>query len=136
MSSTIHDQEHAVRFARRSLWVATIVLAFLGAAAILFFLRPGSEARIIPILPLVIILGIGALMAIRPRGPHAAQELAALQDDELRRLSLGKAFRNGFLMVLLLQPGLALLATSALMAVVTISAGILTVLASLLWYDR
>jgi hypothetical protein len=72
-----------------------------------------------------------------------ARALKAVRKDELRQASLSRAWRNGFFAVLGLQPVLALgLAWSgaadgiALMAAGTVTIGAVTVLASLLWYDR
>ncbi|MES2324280.1 MAG: hypothetical protein V4633_18645 [Pseudomonadota bacterium] len=136
MSTSLHDQELALRHSRRSLWFATIVVALFGIAAIALYLRPDSDLRLMPVLPILLVIGIAALVSTRPRGPRAQAEMQALQSDELRQLGLNHAWRNGFLVMLLLQPVLVLVASAGLKAVIAITAGFLAVLGSLLWYDR
>jgi hypothetical protein len=72
-----------------------------------------------------------------------AARVHAVVDDELRRHSLGMAWRNGFFVILLAQPVFALLVTwsgtphpVALLAAASALAGVTVALASVLYYDR
>lgn len=131
MSSQLQDEvEPAVRYSRRSLWFALAVVLLLGAAAVLT--ARGGDTTLFSLLPVLIVIGAAALGR-----PGSGPEMKALASDELRQFSLGHAWRNGFLAVLVVQPLLAWQAASpSLMATVTATAGVLAVLASLLWYDR
>jgi len=136
--------DHAVRMSHRQLMAALGLLLLLGAAALLGF-GEGAAAQaggaLWKALPLVIVITVAALRNMVKRVD--ARALDAVRKDELRQASLQRAWRNGFLAVLFLQPVLALgLSWSAaahgvaLMAAVTVTLGAATVLTSLLWYDR
>jgi hypothetical protein len=63
--------------------------------------------------------------------------------DELRQASLHRAYRNGFIGILILQPLLVLLLPwtpvvypAAVMACASVTTGAVIVLGSLLYYDR
>jgi hypothetical protein len=69
--------------------------------------------------------------------------MLAVLDDELRQASLHRAYRNAFMLMLVLQPVLAIAVTTvavaspaAIMACATAVAGAVTMLGSLLYYDR
>jgi hypothetical protein len=89
----------------------------------------------------------GALLSLRRSKRQlagvTAARLHAVVDDELRRHSLGKAWRNGFFVMLLAQPLLGLAVNwfgtpypVALLAGASALAGVATALASVLYYDR
>ena len=136
--------DHAVHMSHRHLMAALGLLLLLGVAALLGF---GEGAAVQAggamwkALPLIIIIMVAALHRMGKRVD--ARALESVRKDDLRQASLQRAWRNGFLAVLFLQPVLAPgLAWSgaahgvALMAAVTVTLGATTVLASLLWYDR
>jgi hypothetical protein len=134
----------AARISHRQLLTALGLLLLLGLAALLG-LGEGATAQaggaLWKALPLVIVITVAALHRMGKRVD--ARALEAVRKDELRQASLQRAWRNGFLAVLFLQPVLALGLTwsgaahgVALMAAVTATLGAATVLASLLWHDR
>ncbi|HEY9102478.1 hypothetical protein [Chitinimonas sp.] len=85
-------------------------------------------------LPVVIAITVAVLQGLAKRSDKGSMQ--AVQQDELRQLSLQRAWRNGFLVALGLQP---LLVVSLIWVSVKHEAAVmavLTVLASLLWYDR
>ena len=136
--------DDAVRMSHRHLMAALGLLLLLGVAALLGF-GEGALAQaggaLWKALPLIIIIMVAALHRMGMRVD--ARALEAMRKDELRQASLQRAWRNGFLAVLFLQPVLALGLTwsaaahgVALMAAVTVTLGAATVLASLLRYDR
>jgi hypothetical protein len=115
----------------------------LGVAAMLSLTTAGGDAgkilwRVMPVL-----LTVTAASLYRSYKRVDGGALKAVRNDELRQASLSRAWRNGFLAVLGLQPVLALGLTwsgaaygVALMAATTAFAGAATVHASVLWYDR
>jgi hypothetical protein len=135
--------EAAVRMSHRHLAAALMIVGMLGCAAVLGLTTAGGDPDRTSwtVLPVIITVTAAALHRMYKR--VGVRALEAMRDDELRQASLSRAWRNGFLAVLGLQPVLALgLAWSgtahgiALMAAVTAGVGAATVLASLLWYDR
>lgn len=136
-----------VQHSRRQLWVALFLVVPLGTAALLMLGFPGKGASAGQYLMLMYPeLVAGALLSLR-RGKRvlaaSAAQTQAVVDDELRQHSLNRAWRNGFFVVLLGQPLLAWLVSGsgsphpvALLAGASALAGVVTVLASVLWYDR
>jgi hypothetical protein len=134
----------AVRMSHRHLLTGLLLVTVLGVAALLSFGSGGAgrAGKILwTLLPVMIVLGAASLHRMNKGGD--ARALKAVRDDELRQASLSRAWRNGFLAVLAVQPLLALgLAWSgtaygvAPMAAATVTIGTATVLATLLWYDR
>ncbi len=139
-----------VRFSHHGLSVALALLFVLAAIAIALIAFPDSAAagfagQAMRILPIGIIICIGLLLrpiagkSLRLSGPA----MQALLNDELRQFSLNRAYRNGFIAMLILQPLLALLISNipatyplVLMAAASATTGAIVVLASVLWYDR
>lgn len=137
------DIERATRAARQQLMGAMGVVLLIGTAALAGGGVIGSKAGhgLWMVLPLMIAIVVAALRLRAGRGD--ARALDAVRRDELRQASLNRAYRDGFFAMLTLQPLLALgLASSvpgdgpAFMAVATLTAGAVTLLASLLWRDR
>lgn len=133
----------AVRMSHRHLLAALTIVSMLGMAAVLSVTNAGGDAGKIlwQVMPVIITVTAGSLYRSYKRVDVRALE--AVRKDELRQASLSRAWRNGFLAVLGLQPVLALLLAwngagygIALMAAVTVCVGAATVHASLLWYDR
>lgn len=136
-----------VQHSRRQLWVALLLVIPLGTAALLVLAFPGKGAAtgqyLMIMYPEIV---AGALLSLR-RSKRAlaanAAQTQAVVDDELRQHSLNLAWRNGFFVTLLGQPVFALLVSGsgsphpvALLAGATALAGVVTVLGSVLWYDR
>lgn len=136
-----------VQHSRRQLWVALLLVIPLGTAALLMLAFPGKGAvtgqYLMIMYPEIV---AGALLSLRRSKRALAASVAQTQavlDDELRQHATNRAWRNGFFVVLLGQPVLALLVSGsgsphpvALLAGATALAGVVTVLASVLWYDR
>ena len=138
--------ETLVSYSRRSLWAALALVVVLGAIAVSLAIYPGAQmaGNAAALLPLAIVF---SAVGLRSRGGQLASQnpaaMKSIRDDELRQQSLSRAYRNGLLAVLVVQPLLAFaLATFAasyplaVMAAVTVTTGAAVVLASLLAYDR
>lgn len=142
-----HDQEKLIALSRRQLWLALSTVLVIGVAATCLLAFPSAQpavfaTRLFSLLPLFLVLAVAGLR-MRGRGAPGSAQVQALVNDELRQASVQLASRNGFVAVLaaqaLLAPALSLLALPnplALMAVLTIGAGVTVFLASLLYHDR
>jgi hypothetical protein len=147
MDSTVTDL--VVQYSRRQLWVALLLVLTLGTGALFALAFPGKASGTMQYVLMVLFpeLVAIALASVRRNkrvlaGIDAAR-MHAIVDDELRRHSLAKAWRNGFFVLLLAQPVLGLAVTwsgspypVALLTGATALAGVVTVLASVLYYDR
>lgn len=138
--------ESLVSYSRRSLWLALAFILVLGVSAISLAIFPGAKmtGNVAALLPMAIVLAAAGLRSRGGRlaGQHPAA-MKSIHDDELRQQSLHRAYRNGLLAVLVLQPLLAFALASfaaafplAVMAAATVTIGAVAVLASLLAYDR
>lgn len=145
-----NDSDSLVRYSHRVLWVALALLLALGAYAVLINVFPDGEAaalanRLFAMFPVAVVICLGALrwsLKGASMDPRSAAMQAVL-NDELRQLSLSRSYRNALVAVLLAQPLLVLLSylvplanPVALMACATALIGVMTVLGSLLAYDR
>lgn len=142
--------ETLTRFARRSLWLALLLILLLGVYAVLANAFPGSSAAhrgtwLMTLLPIAIVFAIVWLRS-SPRGADANAANAPMQavlHDELRQLGMHKAYRAAFFSMLLCQPILgftlawmALSAVPLIMATVTVVVGASVFLATFLLCDR
>lgn len=149
-SELLTESDQLVKFSRRSIWIALTLLLVLCAYAIIINVFPGSDAaamanRSAGLLPIAIII---TLVAVRSSLNGASTDpsgvaMKAVLNDDLRRLSLNRAYRNGFIAVLFFQPVLVLLLSwttvshpVVLMASFTALVGACVVLCSMLAYDR
>jgi hypothetical protein len=136
--------EKLVQFSRRQLWLTLGLAVLFAVVVVVDFSVPGLLPAHVGV-PLAII----ALLIIahpRMKGIDMSPSnpaLKAIRNDELRQYAQARAYRNGFLALLVLQPVVALLlasspATNALgiMAGVSSWTGAVVFLASLLYYDR
>jgi hypothetical protein len=128
--------------------VALILVIVLGAGALFLIAFPGKTSgagqTLMFLYPQIAAI---ALVSLRRRkrelaGVSAASVQAAV-NDELRQHSLNRAWRNAFFVMLLAQPvlGLAIAWAGspyplALLAGANALAGVVTALASVLYYDR
>jgi hypothetical protein len=135
-----------VQHSRRQLWVALFLVLVLGGAALLLLAFPGARSghTLMYLYPDFIAIGLVSIYRSKRqlKGVTAAN-VHAVVDDELRRHSLGMAWRNGFFVMLLAQPLFTLLVTwsgtpypVALLAAASALAGVTVALASVLYYDR
>ncbi len=139
-----------VRYSRWSLYFALALLLALGAYAVLIHVYPDSAAaamahRLAILLPVPMVIALAALRStlhgVRAHPREAAMK--AVLNDELRTQSLNRAYRNGLVAVLVVQPLLVFVLSSQTlsfpllaMACATLLIGVATVLCSLLAYDR
>ena len=139
-----------VRYSRWSLYFALALLLALGAYAVLIHAYPDSPAaamahRLAILLPVAMVIALAALRStlhgVRAHPREAAMK--AVLNDELRTQSLHRAYRNGLVAVLGVQPLLVFVLSSQTlpfpllaMACATLLIGVATVLCSLLAYDR
>lgn len=144
MNDQLSEIDVAARMARRQLLLALSLLLFLGFAALLSLGTPALAAMghaLWTMMPVLIAISVAALYVMGKRVDK--RSMRAVREDELRQTSLNRAWRNGFLVILGTQP-LAATAIAwwpmnhetAAMAAISVVTGSLTVLASLLWYDR
>jgi hypothetical protein len=138
-----------VQHSRRQLWVALLLVLTLGSGALFALAFPGKASGtwqyfLMILFPELVAIGLTSLhRSKRQLAGIDAARMHAIVDDELRRHSLGKAWRNGFFVMLLAQPVLGLGVTwlgtpypAALLACASALAGAVTALASILYYDR
>lgn len=145
-----HPADAFVRFGRRGLWLALIVLAVLGVYAVLTNALPDSHpahyaGKWMMLLPITIVFAIAWLRSsLHGKNAHAANEpMRAVLQDELRQTSMQKAFRAAFWAMLLCQPLLGfvfvwmpLAAAPQIMASVTVVLGTCVFLGAVLLHDR
>jgi hypothetical protein len=141
-------EDKIIQNIRLRLWATMLLVAMLGAIGTLLAIAPDSEAatmanKLLRLMPLFIIIGVAACWGKTQATPVGRAQLQALLNDELRQLSLSRAFRNGFFAMMIVQAPLGLLtgvaaadAAAPLMACLTVTSGLLVALASVLWYDR
>lgn len=144
MADKLYPIDAAARVAHRHLLIILGFVLLLGLAALLQFAstdlaRLGNALWLV--MPIVIIIIAGALSSMQKRVDKASMK--AVRNDEFRQAGLQGALRNGFLVMLALQPilavGLSLSSfehEAAVMAAATIIAASVTVLASLIWHDH
>jgi hypothetical protein len=123
-----------------------VFLLALGVAFLLDLLDPFINLHIPPAVNVIFVIAIAFLNSLKGTGLDFSKSnpaLQALHNDELRQLARAKAFRNGFF-VLLAYPPLCAFALTALgvnnplpiLVETDAWLGVVTCLASLLWYDR
>jgi len=144
-ANPIIESEAIARHARRSLWLAIIILLTLGGFAALAIVAASTLAWRDSATWAGSLVTIGILMtvAVLGKAPASRRAMASLQDDELRRQSVSRAQRDALLAVLAVQPVVALALTyfgadspAALMACSTVVLGGVAFLGGILWRDR
>ncbi|WP_156116729.1 hypothetical protein [Massilia sp. 9096] len=144
MSATTSEHtEQLVRYSRRQLWSVLFILLLVGA---LFLVDMMFAVRLPGVVIVPIAIAAAFIRPLRTKGldfSKSSPAMAALRNDELRQAAQAKAFRNGFFVLLAYPPLCAFALTglsvpNALPIVVESGAwlGVVTSLASLLWYDR
>lgn len=150
MNQTSIAPDAFVRRSHLGLAIALALVVLLGASALALLLWPDSAAsayvgNAAMLLPIAIAIAVGVLLKPVAGSSRSATSrgMKAVLNDELRQHSQGRACRNGFIAVLVLQPLLAMLMAysapahpAAVMASATAALGLIVVLASILWYDR
>ena len=139
-SPTPTDLSSLVRYSRRSLWTVLALLLLIGVAG----LSPlGSTSWMPPLVPMAIVVAVIWLKWSARSAGATPRTMERLLDDELRRRSLNLACRDALVIVMGLQPLLALALArwpvavpAAFMAASTALAGVVSLIASLLVRDR
>ena len=138
------------KYSRLGLYFALALLLILGAYAVLIHAFPNSSAaalahRFAILLPMAIIVALAALRSsLYGISTHQRDRaVQALRNDELRAHAVNKAYRNGLIAVVLVQPVLVLLLSAAElpyplvpMASATVLFGVAALICSLIFYDR
>lgn len=143
----VTQTELLVQHSRRQLWAALILVVALGVAALLLLAFPGKRADtgtfLMILYPDMVAIALLSLRRSKRGLAATAAQTHAVVDDELRQHSLNRAWRNAFFVMLLAQPLLAVGVTwsgtphpVALLAGASALAGVVTALASVLYYDR
>lgn len=144
MAKKLSSIDAAARVSHRQLLVVLAFVLLLGIAALLQFADPDlarAGSALWLLMPVATAVIVGTLFSMQKR--VAKDSMKAVQNDELRRASLHVALRNGLVATMALQPLLAVGLTYgsfkhevSIMAAATVIAGIVTVLASVIWCDR
>jgi hypothetical protein len=149
-TANMNEADQLLRYSRRSLWTVLVFFLLIGAGATAAIGFPGSQAAVFAskfslMFPILIVIALAALKssAKGARTDPSGPAMKALLNDELRQASMHRAYRNAFFAMLAVQPLLAVAPSwiafanpSALMACLTVLAGVVTMVASLLYYDR
>jgi len=109
--SDVTQIDRLIDTSRLMLWLVLIVVSLLGLVAFTIHLFPesGWATRLLQTLPIFMIAGI---VSVRKKGLRFNPDdplLKQVREDELRVASMQRAYRNGFVSVLIAQPVLAVL---------------------------
>jgi hypothetical protein len=145
------DLERVVRASRRQLALALVLIVIYGGASLVMLTVPDSGAaqlarKLWTMLPVVVSIVAAGSLYLSSRGASMKPSnpaLKAIRNDELRQASQHRAYRNGFFVLLVAQPVMAVLLATypvhsplAVMAAAGALLGATAFLASLLYYDR
>lgn len=143
----LNQSELLVLHSRRQLWVSLGLILLMGIAALALNFDPESNLAVVAsklfvFFPVFIVMAIAALRRPGMRSDPADPAMKMILSDELRQTSLQRAYRNGFFVMLFAQPllglGLTVFAVNTiwLACFLSLLAGALVFLASVLYYDR
>ncbi|HEV2644017.1 MAG TPA: DUF4395 family protein [Candidatus Elarobacter sp.] len=149
-SPTEARSEKYLRFSRRRMTVALLLVLAIGGVCVAMIIRPGEPqwSRAIPALWIAAVVLAGGLQRALggERWDPRAPEARAIADDEWRRRNMDRARRVAFAVVLGAQLPLALLLASLqplpvvqvvmAMGAATITLGLSTLIALFLYFDR
>lgn len=149
-TTNMSEADQLLRYSRRGLWIALVLMVPIGAGGTAIIGFPGSAAAALAhsiwmLLPIFIVLAVAAMKSAArgARTDPAGAPMKAILGDELRQDSLKRCYRNAFLSMLIAQPLLAFAPTwiavahpAAVMACLTILTGMAVMFASLLYFDR
>lgn len=137
-----------VRISHMSLWLLLATILYVGAAILVILLGgpelAGRARWALIMLPVFNAIAFGALVTRTGKANCASSaQMRAVIDDELRQQALSKGYRNGFFAALVATVASSLAVSlagvdkaPAVMMVVVITAGVATMLASVLYHDR
>jgi hypothetical protein len=136
--------ELLLRASRRSLMIVLALILLFGATVIAHAIRPATLLANWPaVVPWLIPVGAALLVTLTARVRPRPAELAVV-NDELRQANLRRAERVALIVILVAQFPLMALALSSLaaaaavtvMGVTTVTLGMVTLIASFLFFDR
>jgi len=148
MSSPIESRsEKYLRFSRRGMTVALLLVLAVGGVCVVMAVHPASPRFPQAVLPLWIVAVVLAAGLQRTLGGERwdprAPEARAIAEDEWRRSNLDRARRAAFVVVLGAQLPLGLLLASlptpravTAMAAATVTLGLATLMGLFLYFDR
>lgn len=137
-----------VRISHMSLWILLATILYVGAAILAMLLGgpglAGSARWALVLLPVFNAIAFGALVTRTGKTNCAnSAQMRAVINDELRQHALSKGYRNGFFAALVTTVAASLAVSlagvekaPAVIMVVVITAGVATMLASVLYHDR
>lgn len=144
---SLHRAELLLRSSRRALFVVLIMIIGAAATLLAHALRPGTLLADWPsrgpwLIPVMIAMFAAMAGTFGPRRPAEA-EMRILLEDEFRKTNLARAQRVALIVVLLFQAplaivlsGLTTVAAVSAMAEATIAMGMVSLIASFLFFDR
>jgi len=148
MNDEINYLEARVKYCRRSIQLALILIVVIGLIAIAQLAIPGTEMitkNVMILLPIYIVISIIWLFNLKNKTgmTNNSSVFRAVMEDELRMQSLHKAFRHSFIFVIISQIPMAylfsvssIISASIIQSILTIVLGITTFLTLFLIYDR
>ncbi len=148
MSVEVEYEEKCIKYCRRSIQLALVLMLILSSVAIiqLVGLSVGSVTKsLMTLLPIYIVISIIWLTSLRKKigVSSSAAILRIVMEDELRAQSLNRAFRSAFLVVLIAQLPIALLfsvntlaSAAIIQSIVTAVLSVASFLTFFLIYDR
>jgi hypothetical protein len=148
LQATSSGLEAMVNWSRRSIWCAICVALCLGAVGVVFGLSASPHLFVMAaagmkVLPVFIVIIVVALIGSRRRIGASGELMRAIQTDELRLAALTRAYRNAFCATLGAQVLIAVTLLCwtipnplPLLLCMTTCSGLVTLLVSLLYFDR
>lgn len=148
MNVATDHEENCIKYCRRSIQLALVLILILSAVAITQLVNLNASditTSIMSLLPVYIVVSIIWLSTLRKKvGTLSSSDMFRIViSDELRVQSLNRAFRSTFLLMILSQIPMAyyftvsnVLNASIIQSIVTIVLGVTTFLISFLIYDR
>lgn len=142
--------ERYLRFSHRSLVALFIIMLVVGGLCLRMALTPGDTPRwmtsLVALLPTAIAIGVVTLQRTTLRGDRwdsTSPEVQAVLQDEWRRVSMDRAIRVAFFVILIAQIPIGLLVAplpslraAMAMATTTLTLGMATFLALFLFFSR
>ncbi|HXF24327.1 MAG TPA: hypothetical protein VN602_07390 [Gemmatimonadaceae bacterium] len=142
--------ERYLRFSHRSMVALFIITLVVGGLCLTMALRPGDTPRwmtsLVALLPTAIAIGVVTLQRTTLRGDRwdpKSPEVQAVLQDEWRRVSMDRAIRVAFFVILIAQIPIGLLVAPLpplravmAMATTTLTLGMATFLGLFLFFSR
>ena len=148
MNNDINHEDACVKYCRRSIQLALILIVVISFIAIAQLAIPGAEMvtkNLMTLLPVYLVISIIWLFRFKKKAgiSNNSSIFRVVMEDELRKQSLNRAFRHSFLFVIISQIPMAyffsvssIISASIIQSILTIVLGITTFLILFLIYDR